>query len=214
MTHVLGAVVLALLGSGAPVLAQRPIADGHVASGTLSFDGRATLGDFTGVTDSVTGVMTGGPALTAVRGWVEAPVRTLKTGNGRRDRDLNKSMESDRFPVIRFVLTGVEAPGESRDSLEVTLVGQFIIHGITVDARLPATLVFDPAGTGLRVRSDFPMDLRDYRIGGLSKMLGVLKMHPDIMVHVDLRFEQNRPPDPAGSGDSRAVAAAGAAARP
>lgn len=213
MTRVLGAVVLALLGSGVPALAQRAIANGHVASGTLSFDARATVGDFTGVTDSVTGVMTGGASVTAVRGWVEAPVRTLKTGNGRRDRDLNKSMESDRFPVIRFVLTGVEAPAGSGDSLEVTLVGQFIIHGITVDARLPATLVFDPAGTGLRVRSDFPMDLRDYRIGGLSKVLGILRMHPDITVHVDLRFEPDRPPGPAGSGDLRA-AAAGAAVRP
>lgn len=179
-------LILALTGSGAPAWAQRPVADGWVGSGTLSFDGRATVGDFTGVTDSVTGVMTGGPSLAAVRGWVEAPVRTLTTGNGRRDRDLNKSMESDRFPMIRFELTGVEAPTEVGDSVAATLVGRFIIHGITVDERLPASLRFGPEG--IRVRSEFPMNLRDYRIGGLSKALGILRMHPDIMVHVDLLF--------------------------
>ena len=32
------------------------------------------------------------------------------------------------------------------------------------------------------------MNLKDYSIGGLSKFLGVLKMNPDIVVHVDLTF--------------------------
>jgi hypothetical protein len=40
----------------------------------------------------------------------------------------------------------------------------------------------------IRVRSDFPLNLKDHRIGGLSKMLGVLKMHEHIEVHVDLVF--------------------------
>ena len=42
--------------------------------------------------------MTGGPTLADVRGFVEAPVNTLVTGNGKRDKDLNKSMESDKYP--------------------------------------------------------------------------------------------------------------------
>ena len=48
--------------------------------------------------------MTGADALTAVRGWVEAPVTSLKTGNDRRDRDLIKTMESAVYPTIRFSL--------------------------------------------------------------------------------------------------------------
>jgi hypothetical protein len=43
---------------------------------------------------------------------------------------------------------------------------------------------------GIRLKSTFPMNLTDYQIGGLSKMLGLLKMHPDIVVHVDLLFKQ------------------------
>ena len=34
----------------------------------------------------------------------------------------------------------------------------------------------------------FPLNLKDYRIGGLSKLLGVLKMYEDIEVHVDVLF--------------------------
>ncbi|HYL29015.1 MAG TPA: hypothetical protein VEU27_03725, partial [Gemmatimonadales bacterium] len=52
----------------------RPIPDGTVRQGTLSFDGRATTGVFTGTTTTVRGEMTGGGSLSEVRGWVEAPV--------------------------------------------------------------------------------------------------------------------------------------------
>ena len=38
-------------------------------------------------------------------------------------------------------------------------------------------------------QSDFPLNLKDYRIGGLSKLLGVLKMYENIEVHVDVLFE-------------------------
>ena len=57
--------------------------------------------------------MTGGATLPEIKGWVEAPVKTLDTDNDRRDRDLNKSMESDKFPTIRFELTEAVAAGDS-----------------------------------------------------------------------------------------------------
>jgi hypothetical protein len=36
--------------------------------------------------------------------------------------------------------------------------------------------------------ASFPLNLKDYHIGGLSKMLGMLKMHELIEVHLDLAF--------------------------
>lgn len=41
---------------------------------------------------------------------------------------------------------------------------------------------------GIRVRGQTPLNLKDYGIGGLTKMLGMLKMHEEIVVHVDLVF--------------------------
>jgi hypothetical protein len=40
------------------------------------------------------------------------------------------------------------------------------------------------------LRSDFPFDLGDYEIGGLTKMLGMLRMSEGIEVHVDLTFAE------------------------
>jgi polyisoprenoid-binding protein YceI len=172
-----------------PVLAQTraPIPNGRLSSGMLSFDGHATVGDFTGTTKTVTGQITGAPDLAGIRGWVEAPVESLKTGDRKRDKDLNKSMESSRYPKLRFELKAIAPKGASGESIPVTLHGTFNIHGVTRPVDLPGTIEF--RGTTARVRSDFPLNLKDYSIGGLSKMLGVLKMHENIEVHVDLVFE-------------------------
>jgi len=181
------ALTLAMLATRALAGQQAPVQSGSVREGTLAFDGRATAGNFTGVTTSVTGAMEGAGELSAVRGWVEAPVATLKTANDRRDRDLNKSMESEKYPVIRFELERVQ-PGEGPpDSMTVTLHGRMLIHGESREVSLPAILGVNPEG--VRVRSTFPLNLKDYRIGGLSKALGLLKMHPDIVVHVDVSFQ-------------------------
>ena len=161
-----------------------------VTGGTLSFNGHGTPGDFTGTTTTVTGEMTGGDSLSAVRGRVEAPVKTLVTGNDRRDRDLNKSLESDKYPTLRFDLHGVTPAAGTPDSMPVTLRGALTIHGVARDVTLPAFARRE--GAALRVRTDFPLNLKDYAIGGLSKMLGMLKMDEHIVVHVDVVFAPAR----------------------
>jgi polyisoprenoid-binding protein YceI len=182
---ILGGVLL-FSGSALDAQTRAPISQGRVISGTLSFEGHATVGDFVGKTTSVTGEMFGGPDLSRIRGWVQAPVKTLVTGNSRRDRDLNKSLESDKHPDIRFELTNVTPLGGTADSTALTLHGRLMIHGVTRPVALPGWVQL---GAGrARVRSEFPLSLKEYRIKGLSKMLGVLKMYDNIEVHVDVVF--------------------------
>ena len=166
--------------------APRPIPDGTVREGTLSFEGRATTGAFTGTTTTVSGEMSGGGSLAEVRGWVEAPVSTLVTGNGHRDKDLNKSLASDLYPTIRFDLTGVTPGAERGDTVDVVLEGRFAIHGVTQAASIPATVVTQP--DAIRLRGETPLSLKDYKIEGLSKLMGMLKMYDKIVVHLDLTF--------------------------
>jgi polyisoprenoid-binding protein YceI len=170
--------------------AQRPVAHSTLHEGTLSFLGRATVGDFVGVTTTVSGEIDGGSDYSGARGWVEAPVATLLTGNEHRDRDLRASMEAKRYPTIRFALTGATIVSSSVlgsvDSTAMVLHGAFSIHGITRVVALPATVI--RSADTIRVRSSFPLDLADYRVGGLKKMLGLLRMERGIDVRVDLRF--------------------------
>ena len=164
----------------------RPVPSAAVAQGILSFDGRATVGDFSGTTTTVRGEMTGGNDLSAVHGWVEAPVITLATGNERRDKDLNKSMESGRYPTVRFELAGVTPKAEQGDTVQVDLEGKFQIHGVERVVAIPAVVVF---GTNaIRVQGSTALNLKDYRIGGLTKAWGMLRMYEGIVVHFDVTF--------------------------
>lgn len=165
--------------------AQRPWPDAKIRRGTLSFDGRSTLGDFTGTTQTVQGEMSGGASFAEIRGWVEAPVKTLKTGNDRRDRDLVKTMEAEIFPLIRFELSGVTPRWERGDSAGVSLRGNFVIHGVTRETTFPAEVT--RSGEGIHLTATLPMDLHDYQIEKLTRFL-VFKMQRDIVVHVDLMF--------------------------
>jgi polyisoprenoid-binding protein YceI len=184
------ALLLAVLAAGVPgalpAQVKTAVPPGRVKAGTLSFDGHATAGDFVGTTSSVSGEISAADGLDAVRGWVEAPVKTLVTGNGKRDRDLNKSMESNKYPVMRFDLRKVTVAPGTPDSLPVTLQGTMAIHGVTRDVSLPGFVRRE--GESFRVRTDFPLVLSDYKIGGLSKLLGMLKMDEHIEVHVDVTF--------------------------
>jgi hypothetical protein len=55
---------------------------------------------------------------------------------------------------------------------------------------LPATVVRGSDFIG--IRADTPLDLKDYRIGGLSKAFGMLRMYSDILVHIDVTFAPGR----------------------
>lgn len=132
--------------------------------------------------------MTGGSTLAEVRGWVEAPVTTLKTGNDRRDRDLLKTMEVSIFPTTRFELTGVTPEWERGDSAGVVLAGNFVIHGVKRAEQVKATVVRSAEGIHITA-AEIPMDLHDYKIDKLTRFL-VFKMHRDIVVHLDITFRE------------------------
>ena len=177
--------MLALVLHPAPAPAQRAWPDAELRRGALSFDGKSTLGDFTGITTGVSGHLRGADQLAEVRGWVEAPVSSLKTGNGTRDHDLIKTMEASRYPTIRFELEGVTPRWERGDSAAVTLEGDFIIHGVTRRERIEAMVA--RSADGVHVTASLPMNLHDYKISHLTRFL-VFKMNPAIVVHIDVVF--------------------------
>lgn len=183
-----GVVVLANLFAGARIAAQA-IPDLPLSRGTLSFDANATLGAFTGTTMTMTGHLAGAPTLAAVRGWVEAPSKSLSTNNGHRDRDMAGSLEFEKFPTIRFDLESVTVGAASGDSTAVTLAGSFTLHGEKRPASVPGWVWIHARSA--RFRGAIPINVKDYGVGGLTKgPFGVLKMKEMITVRIDVTFER------------------------
>lgn len=185
--HVRSLILGSLLaGLAAAPLSGQAVADMTLAAGEVAFDGRGSLGAFTGTTTRVRGQLVGGADLEAVRGWVEADAATLVTGNGRRDKDMRSSLEVERYPVIRFDLAGVGAGEAMGDSIPVTLRGTFTIHGVQREQAVTGW-VWRTADQ-VRFRGRTPMNLKDYQIGGLSKLFGTLKMNEEIVVRMEVTF--------------------------
>jgi polyisoprenoid-binding protein YceI len=165
-----------------------PAPNAVLQSGTLSFTGHSTVGDFVGTTTAVSGGVTGNAELANARGWVEAPITTLSTGNRLRDRDLRATMDVANYPTMRFELAGVTvgSPAAS-DTVTGALRGALTIHGVTRDVAILATLI--AAGDTIDVSGAFPVDLADYKVGGLTRLFGTLRVQRKIDVRFRVRFE-------------------------
>ena len=182
-------MVAAILAVAAPVAQAQPaVTPTTQITGTLRFDARATLGPFSGITQAVTGAITGGPSLELVRGWVEFPVDSLDTDNGLRNRDMRGALDADQHPTIRFDLREVRPSPIQGNTMVLTLVGDFSIHGTTRPVSMPATLTWVEGG--ITVQALLAMDVRDYGITKLSRLLGAFKMQPDIVIRIDLLVAQ------------------------
>jgi polyisoprenoid-binding protein YceI len=169
--------------------AQSP-APGHVAgtvhAAALWFDATASLGAFRGTTHNARGEMRGGPALTDVRGFVEAQATSLSTDNSLRDHDMRKTLEVGKYATIRFDLDSVAVLADSGAVARVELVGRMAIHGVTRHIRVPATVKREAAT--IRVTGAFDVKLPDYGITNLKRMLGALTMNEMIRVGLDVTF--------------------------
>src|SRR5690348_12702959 len=175
-----------VLSLAAPLAAQHPVPASTTVSGTLSYDGHGTFGGFVGTTDSLLGRLNAAADLSRVSGYVAARAATLRTGNGKRDRDQWSSLQVDSFPFIRYDVDSVTVGAATHDTTAVTLHGRFDIHGVKRAVDLPSHLVL--TATSAHLVTETPLDLRDYAIGGLSKFFGALKMDPHIVVHIDVTF--------------------------
>jgi len=165
-----------------------PAPNAVLQSGTLSFTGHSTVGDFVGTTTAVSGGVTGNAELANARGWVEAPIATLSTGNGLRDRDLRATMDVANYPTMRFELAGVTVgSAAASDTVAGALRGILTIHGVTRDVSILATLI--AAGDTIDVSGAFPVDLADYKVGGLTRLFGTLRVQRKIDVRFHVRFE-------------------------
>jgi polyisoprenoid-binding protein YceI len=168
-------------------VAAQAVADAPSVHGTLAFDAKATVGDFTGTTSTMTGKLLGANALNGVHGWVEAPAKSLTTHNGHRDSDMATSLEMDKYAAIRFDLDSVAPGAAAGDSIAVKLHGRFTLHGTSRPAVISGWVWLTPKSA--RFRGALPINVKDYGVGGLTHFL-VLKMDEMITVRVDVTFER------------------------
>lgn len=147
--------------------------------GHVEFLSNVPLHSFTGVSDQLVGrIDLGG---NTVDFYVD--LNTLDTGNGKRDKDMRKTLDTEQFPFAEFFGSFASAPDPQRAGpQDVEVRGKFTIHGVTKTIRVPGTVTFGPKG--LRVQAAWTLRLDDYAIEPPSLL--IIKVDEEQAISLDI----------------------------
>lgn len=198
-------LALTLLVSASPLFAQAPAA-ATARTYTITDDGKnyatfeseATLETIKGTTTKVSGTITADPANTAAStAAITVDLSAIDTGIAMRNEHMRgaKFLDTEKFQTATFKTVSVAGPKSvaPNQPVELSLTGDFTLHGVTKRITVPARVVVIPESEltkGSRGPGDwihgtvtFGLKLTDYSITVPEKL--VLKLANDVNVKVD-----------------------------
>jgi hypothetical protein len=113
------------------------------------------------------------------------PVRSLHPEHSGLDSNLYTAMKADKYPDIRFRLTGYLAqPGDKPGSFLVQAAGRLSVAGVEREVELKGTL----STTNDRLQLEGTRELRmtDYGITPPTMFLGALKTDNRVVIHYNI----------------------------
>ncbi|MDX5418064.1 MAG: YceI family protein [Hymenobacteraceae bacterium] len=108
---------------------------------------------------------------------VSVPVRSFDSGNRRRDRDMLKVTDADRYPEVTFSSSQIS----ERDGM-LAVTGQLTFHGISKDIQFVAQSQWK--GEELVVDGGFEISLEAYSIERPSILMMKVKDNLQIRFHM------------------------------
>lgn len=116
--------------------------------------------------------------------YVEVDTERLRSGNGLVDGELQRRLDSRKFPRIRGELTS-SVPGNGTGTSRLT--GQLTLHGVTCSLEVVVTVrQLDPRT--LEIEGGRTIDMRDFGLPPPSFLM--FKMQPDVQVRARLVAER------------------------
>ena len=194
----------ALLISAAPLFAQAPAAAGRTYTITddgknyATFESEATLETIKGTTTKISGTITADPAnVSGAAATITVDLGSLDTGIAMRNEHMRgaKFLDTEKFATATFKTVSVAGPKSiaPNQPAELSLTGDFTLHGVTKRITVPARVVVIPEnemtkssrgpGDWIHGTVTFPIKLTDYSIPVPEKL--VLKLANDVNVRVD-----------------------------
>lgn len=155
------------------------------AESRATFESKAQLETFTGVSNAVSGSVRLDPAdLSSASGEVRVPVASIRTGIDLRDEHLRgpKWLDAERYPNVAFTLERVEGASSLAEGQEASVIlhGRLSLHGVSKPAAVSAKLLLQ--GGKLTVKARFKIKLADHGVEIPSVVS--LKVAEEIVVRV------------------------------
>lgn len=127
--------------------------------GHAEFHSEVPLHSFTGSSDRLIGLIDLDDS--TVDFYLD--LETLETGNGKRDKDMRSTLETEEYPFAEFfgeLVSNFDPDDSSPQPAKVR--GEFKIHGVTKEVEIDGTLQNTPEG--LKVEAAWTLNLEDYDI--------------------------------------------------
>lgn len=128
-------------------------------AGHAEFHSEVPLHSFTGTSDHLVGLIN--LADSTVDFYID--LNTLDTGINKRDADMKETLETEKFPFAEFygkLVSGFDST--SNASQNVTVQGEFSIHGVTRQVQIEGKL--EKTDRGLKVNASWILDIEQYDI--------------------------------------------------
>ncbi len=128
-------------------------------TGRAEFTSRVPLHTFTGESEHLTGMVD--PEDKTVDFYLD--LSTIKSGIGRRDRDIYRTLDVDRHPFAGFTGTiTTDVDWTSPETQQVRVSGTFTLHGVSREVEIEGSI--NREGEALRVQAEWEINLNDYDI--------------------------------------------------
>ncbi len=162
-----------LHASAAPLAIDKANSQFQVAVKATVDSFTATLGDY----DIKIDVNSASQTVTA--GTLTFHFSDIRTGNEKRDVEMNTWQETARFPDVRFEFQSAKilSPGV------YTLTGKVTFHGVTQELTFPITL--SVVGPAVKLDGTVSFDTRTFGLPVIRKY-AFLKVDPSVTVHFHL----------------------------
>jgi polyisoprenoid-binding protein YceI len=128
-------------------------------TGHAEFDSSVPLHSFTGKSDHLVGKINLDDS--TVDFYLD--VNTLETGISKRDKDMLETLKAEEYPFAEFFgqLASSFEP-DKNGSQQVTVEGEFTVHGVTKDLTVEGSL--EKTSEGLQVNAAWTINMEDYDI--------------------------------------------------
>lgn len=158
----------------------------EVESGEVTFHGSTQIENFSGVTEGVTGSLN----LETGEFSFKVDLRSLDTGNSRRDRNMHEDyLETDEYPYAEFEGTLTTIPDfDDGEEHEVTAQGTFVLKEKNRDIEVTGSLIYDEGEGVWRIKAAFKTLLSDYDISRPRVL--IVRMRDEVELDVNLVLKQ------------------------
>lgn len=122
----------------------------------------------------------------------EVDLNSIKTGIGKRDRDMRDVLETRKWPFTKFdgTLVSVQPIDSIPNAYHVTAKGKMFLHGVEREIEVPGTIALTRAR--MHVEADFMLRLKEYDIEAPS-LAAFVKVSQEIFLRLDFYMSEYAP---------------------